>query len=53
LSNVRRQEISQPQRYDTYALNSEPNHQTADTPVLKTTAVEGEVAGIFMEFKLF
>jgi hypothetical protein len=52
VSNVRRQ-ISQTQPYDTYALNNEPNHQTADTPVLKTTVFEGGVAGIFMEFKLF
>jgi hypothetical protein len=53
VSNVRRQEISQPQRYDTYALNKESNCQRADIPILKTTVSEGEVSGIFMEFKLF
>jgi hypothetical protein len=37
MSNVRKQEIPQPQQCDIYALKNEQNHQTADTPILKTT----------------
>jgi len=36
VSNVKRQDISQPQRYDTYVLKNEPNHQKADLFQLPT-----------------